>query len=165
MPTLMCIYYIDLQIYISDSCVYIYIHTQIQIQIYSAYNINRLCADRDSPIHGVFIAGAFWTLFGHSSRSSCESCRKASGSEIIQTKEANIDKLGGFMIIKLENSVQIYESYEPGCFFSQHLRRARGRMISCDDYRGSACECCMMKLACRSCKFHRHELILGLASG
>jgi hypothetical protein len=36
---------------------------------------------------------------------------------MIQTKEANIDKLGGFMIIKLENSVQIYESYEPGCFF------------------------------------------------
>lgn len=63
MPTLMCIYYIDLQIDISDSYVYIYIHTQIQrqIQIYTAYNINRLGADRDSPIHGVFIAGAFWT--------------------------------------------------------------------------------------------------------
>ena len=44
-------------------CIYIYIHTQIQIQIqiYTAYNINRLGADRDSPIHCVFIAGAFWT--------------------------------------------------------------------------------------------------------
>lgn len=134
----MCIYCIDLQIYISDS----YVYTSIDLQIYILY--------RSIDLHIYIYTHRYryrytlllkhkspWRRQGQSNpwrfhrRRSSESCRKASGLEMIQKKEANIDKPGGFMIIKLEISVQIYESYEAGCFLcSQHLRRAHGRMIS-----------------------------------